>query len=151
MGSSCWRQSISQLFSAGWSLQSEGKRVTLRSLLWQLITGLVEVFVGFGDAPDFKRGKLCLTCTQSFRVLDCGPIKVHMIHIGTAWMHTELPEQCQLSSLSMRSSSTAIVSRRNWLQLFWWIFSREDCILSACYLEPYSKTSLGCSVWSEMS
>lgn len=37
-----------------WSLQTGGKRVTLQSLLWQLITGLMEGFVGVGDAPDLR-------------------------------------------------------------------------------------------------
>lgn len=35
-------------------LQTAGKRVTLQSLLWQLITGLREGFVGVGDAPDSR-------------------------------------------------------------------------------------------------
>lgn len=35
-------------------LQTGGKRVTLQSLLWQLITGLREGFVGVGDAPDSR-------------------------------------------------------------------------------------------------
>lgn len=29
-------------------------RVTPQSLLWQLITGLLEAFVGVGDAPDWR-------------------------------------------------------------------------------------------------
>jgi len=29
-------------------------RVTLQSLLWQLITGLIKAFVGVGDAPDSR-------------------------------------------------------------------------------------------------
>lgn len=45
---------MSELFSSGWSLQTAGKRVTLQSLLWQLITGLMEGFVGVGDAPDWR-------------------------------------------------------------------------------------------------
>lgn len=43
--------SIWQLFNTGWSLQTGGKEVTLQSLLWQLIMGLMEGFVGVGDAP----------------------------------------------------------------------------------------------------
>lgn len=77
------------------------------------------------------------------RVLGCGPTKVRTILIGTAWRHTELPEPCQLCSYSVPSSSATIVSMRNWLQLFWWIFTEEDFIFISLLFRTLFKYFFG--------
>lgn len=43
----------------------------------------------------------CLTWVHSSRVVACGPIKLHTIHIGSAWMHTD----CLSSAIVQASCS----------------------------------------------
>lgn len=138
MGSSCWRPNILQLLSTciveqrgGPSRAFCGSR--LRDSRWDRLMLVISLIL---DKVKF----VWLKCRLS--VLGCGPIKVRMIHVGTARMHAELPEQRQLSRLYLQSSSATASIRDCWIffrEIFKWLATQN-------VISRHLKTCLGCSV-----